>query len=265
MPNDAPTTTAAAPAATPAATATPAAATPAAPAAAAPQATPATATPAAKPEGNILADAGKDPAAVSKEDQTKYLAEKGLKPEEIAALDDAARQAKYDELKAADEKPKEVAPGDIEVKLPEGASVDQESLDAFKGIIADAKLSPSERAQKLVDMHASLIAKSAQAQMDLWMKTQADWQKEVKADKELGGENFDKVRATIAKALGHFGGEHESKIREAFELTGAGNNPALVRVFYRMASQLVEAGMVSGSAPGASPSAAALLYPTAAK
>jgi hypothetical protein len=140
---------AAAPAAAPVAAgaaSTGAAAAPAAAAAAAPAAGEAPA-PGAKPDGNIVADAKPAAAAaaapVTLDDAKAFLTAKGVKAEDLAKLDEAGIRAKHAELTAAEaKKAGAIDPKTIEIKLPEGVQFDEAQLDSFKGILADANLSP---------------------------------------------------------------------------------------------------------------------------
>lgn len=259
-----------APAAAPAApAAAPAAAAPAAaPAAAAPavDGKPPAEAPAAKPDGNIVKDAPVDaPAATTVDEQRAYLVEKGGKAEDIAKLADADLKKAFDEKKAADVKAAAlpVKPEDIKITVPEGIKIDEAQMTAIKGILADATLTPEQRGQKLVDLHAKALQAAANEPYAEWDKTQAQWQKDVKADKEIGGANFDPMQAGIGKLITKLGGGDANKIREAFVFTGAGNNPEIIRLLHRAAQALNEPGHVGGSkpAPDGGKNPAEVLYP----
>lgn len=258
----------------PAAAATPSAAAPAAPGT---PATPAASAPgaAAAPQTNIVAGATPGaaptpapaaPAAPTKDEQLAYLTSKGVKPEDVAKLDDAGIKAKHDELKAADAKAAAIKA--IEIKVPDGTAVNEEQLTKLKEIVADANLSPSERAQKLVDMHAATLKEVVEGPVKVWMDTQKQWQANVKADPELGGANYTNVEATIAKFLDSIGGKEAAKMREAFIFTGAGNHPEIVRLMYRAGKIVTEGQHVNGVPPGESKEAdmqrkLASMYPSA--
>jgi hypothetical protein len=221
-----------------------AAAAPAAPPAAAPTIPAAPAAASAEP---VIA-AGQQPA-VTIEDQRKYLAEKvGGKPEELAKLSEADLRKQYDEAKSKEGQPPALKAEDIKITVPQGIEIDEPQMNAFKALIADAKLTPIERAQKLIDMHVAALKSTAEAPLNLWNETQAKWQGEVKADPEIGGQNFDRMRSTIAKAITEVGGKEAEAIFEALRYTGAANNPAIVRAFFRMSARLVEGGPVVGGA-----------------
>lgn len=188
------------------------------------------------------APAAKEP---TKEERSAFLAAKGLKPDEIAKLDDAGLKAKHDEFLAADAKAAAIAA--IDIKVPDGSAVDDKSLATLKETLADANLSPSERGQKLFDLHNSIVKEAVEGPVNLWMKTQGEWQAAVKADAELGGANHPAVLETIAKGLEAIGGAEAAKMREAFILTGAGNHPEIVRLMYRVGKMVTEGKHVAGS------------------
>lgn len=251
----------------PAAAATPTPAAAAAPASAAAPATPGTpATPAEGTPGaaaapsNIVAGAkpgeaapaaAAAPAAPTKDEQLAFLTTKGVKPEDAAKLDEAGIKAKFDELKAADAKAEALKA--IEIKVPEGTVINEEQLTKLKEIVADTTLSPSQRAQQLTDMHATIVKDLVEGPVKLWMDTQAQWQATVKADPELGGAKQPEVEATIAKALDSIGGKEAKAMRDAFILTGAGNHPEIVRLMYRVGKLVSEAAAnVNGRPAGES-------------
>jgi hypothetical protein len=118
-------------------------------------------------------------------------------------------------------------------------------------------------------MHVAAMTAAAKQPYDLWNNTQADWQGEVKADKEIGGPNFDATKATVARVIDTVGGTEAKAIRDAFNFTGAGNHPAIVKFVARLGKYVTEGGPVAGTPvhEGAANADAALkaLYPTAAK
>lgn len=130
--------------------------------------------------------------------------------------------------------------------LPEGVTLDPEGLKEFTDIVGPAQV-PQNVAQRIVDMYVKNLqavqADTQKGMTDAWVATRNEWTAEVKADKEIGGANLPKVTATIAKALDQFGA---SGVREALTLTGADNNPAIIKTLYKMASALAEGTHVGG-------------------
>jgi len=133
------------------------------------------------------------------------------------------------------------------VKFPEDFKVPtgDPTFAEFADITKKNGLS-QEAAQEYVDLYAKTVKSAADKPYQMWRDTQKGWQDEVMADPELGGKNFDNVRRTIGSVLNEYG---DPKVRQALDFTGAGNNPAIIRTFYRMAKALAEPGPVGAQPP----------------
>jgi hypothetical protein len=151
---------------------------------------------------------------------------------------------------------------------PEGFELDPAVLGEASTIFKELGL-PQEGAQKLVDFYVKKSAEAMEAPFKLWRDTQDTWKNEIKADPEIGGK-LDVVRSTVARALDSLGDPKlASEFKAAMDYTGAGNNPAFIRAFFKLAERLVEGSHVTGKGPvpvrqdGTSgrPSAAAAMYP----
>lgn len=141
----------------------------------------------------------------------------------------------------------------FEVKAPEGVELDQTSLDEFTKIVKDKALSPSERAQKLVDLAVKREADRAQA----FAETVQSWADTVAADKELGNpEN----QAAARKIVEDFG---TPEFKSLLNSTGMGNHPEVVRFVMKIGKALSEDAVIKarGTPPsGASRDLASVLY-----
>jgi len=125
------------------------------------------------------------------------------------------------------------------------------------------------QAQQLVDFYTAKTTESANQPYEAWNSMQEQWVKEVKADPQIGP-RLNEVKTTIARAID---GLNDPKLaasfREAMDFTGAGNNPAFIKAFYKLAQMVTEGGHVAGSGPstasqrraGEVPSAAQAMYP----
>jgi hypothetical protein len=145
------------------------------------------------------------------------------------------------------------------LKLPEGFTVDDTTRDSFLETMNDVKLSPAERAQKLLDLQTSLMEKNAAASTEAWTTQQTAWQDEVRADKEIGGEKLAPVLGEISKVVDKYG---SAELREVMNATGAGNNIHVVRFLHNIAKDLGEGGPVSGAPPAEQVPLATKLYPS---
>lgn len=151
---------------------------------------------------------------------------------------------------------------------PEGYEIDKEALAEATPIFKELGLS-QESAQKLVDFYSKQSQQAAEAPIQLWKETQEAWVKEIKADPEIGG-RLDEVKTSVARMLDGLGNPKlATEFRQAMDYTGAGNNPAFIRVMNALAKQLTEGSHVRGNSPspagqgqrGALPSAAKAMYP----
>lgn len=148
-------------------------------------------------------------------------------------------------------------------KLPEGFELDADRAGEATAVFKELGL-PQEGAQRLIDLYSKNIQEAIDAPFKLWNETQERWVNEVKADPEIGGK-LDLVRQTISKAVDGLGDPNlANAFRSAMDATGAGNNPAFIRAFYKMAQRLTEGTHVSGQPAKSSstpPSAAKALFP----
>jgi len=144
--------------------------------------------------------------------------------------------------------------------IPEGMSLDEATMGKFAELAKETGLN-QESAQKLFDLHSEAIKAAAEGSSKLWADTQTQWVNEIKADKEIGGANLPEVQKTIGKILDNPAFAAPG-VKEAFNLTGAGNNPAILKTFYNMAKLLSEGQHVGGEPAKGTPSSAAdAMYP----
>lgn len=146
-------------------------------------------------------------------------------------------------------------------KLPDGMTVDEAKLGEFSEIAAAARI-PQDVAQKLVDLYSSELKATSEAPMRAWTELQNTWRDAVKNDPEIGGRNLDKNLAATKVGLKNLLGDDAGKFFEALNITGAGNNPDIVRGLFKAASPHAPASPVAGSpAGGNQKTAGATLYP----
>lgn len=154
--------------------------------------------------------------------------------------------------------------------VPDGYSLDEETIKEASAIFKKHNLSQAQ-AQEYVDLYTASTREALNAPYEAWRETQKQWVSEVKADPFLGP-RLSQVQNTIAKAIDHIGQRNPNlatNFRQAMDFTGAGNNPAFIRMLYEMASMLTEGQHVQGRGPSPAgqqriatmPSAAQAMYP----
>lgn len=150
------------------------------------------------------------------------------------------------------------APTYGEFKLPDGASVDGEQLEQATALFKEAGL-PHEQAQKFIDLALSREQAAATRGVQAFVDLQTKWVSEIKADPEIGGTRFEASMASASRAIDRLG---VPGLKEALNLTGAGNNPAIVKAFVRLGQMVSEDRFMPGrnAAPAASRSPAETIY-----
>jgi hypothetical protein len=167
----------------------------------------------------------------------------------------AATEAKQDTLAQVQQQQNAFS-----LKAPEGYDLDAEVLTQYTKTAKDLGLAP-ENAQKLIDQLTPMIQDRTYARM---AETRNQWQELAKNDKEFGGEKLDANLSVARKALDTFG---TPELRQLLNETGLGNNPELIRAFYRAGLAISEDRYVGGnkatakSGPRDFNSLASALYP----
>lgn len=141
------------------------------------------------------------------------------------------------------------APDAYEFKFPDGFEANKEQLGKFEEIARAANL-PQERAQELLDLYVGELKSAGDAfaskQMEGWKSTLTSWKNEITSDPNFSGEKLTEAQVVIGKALDQFGSK---EARDGFQLTGAGDNPAVFRFVHAMAKALTEGGAQPLGAP----------------
>lgn len=146
-------------------------------------------------------------------------------------------------------------------KLPEGMKLADESFADFKALAKDAGLS-QEKAQTLLEKGLQLLQKGQQDATTYYNEINTKWRAEVEKDAEIGGKNFDATKAVFSKGLAAVANQAESaEFRQALALTGAGNNPIVIKVLARMAKSLTEGSHITGNPASKPKSMAEIMYP----
>lgn len=167
---------------------------------------------------------------------------------------------------AAVEKPAAETPAADEpfsVKAPEGAEEYQADIDKFSGdMVSWLKANPNasgyEILEEVVTRHVKLVGEAqSQAMAQREQQTMA-WVDELKADKDFGGEAYDKNVATAVKGVEAVG---SPGLRQLLDQTGLGSHPEFVRAFKKVGELVADAPFATGAQPAQSASPAARMYP----
>lgn len=175
--------------------------------------------------------------------------------EDVQKPDGATEPEKADgKPEAEQDNPEDGAPEQYEFKAPEGQKFDDAVLGAFSEVAKELNLSQSA-AQKVLDKVAPVIQARQLEQIEA---VRTAWAESAKTDKEFGGDKLNESLSVAKKALDQFG---SPELKKLLNESGLGNNPEVIRAFYRAGKAISEDTFVGGKAPKANANDARTLYP----
>ena len=142
--------------------------------------------------------------------------------------------------------------------MPENyGEVDKESLSEFAALAKEDGLS-QERAQKYMDLATKAVLKEREGQAQYWKTSRDQWEKDVKADPEMGGNNFKETNVRAQRAVAKL---NDPQLK-AFLADGFGNHPSIVRALIKYDKATSDMKVVEGDGPAPNGvSTAKTLYP----
>lgn len=146
--------------------------------------------------------------------------------------------------------------------VPEGAQLTDELKAYFEGVGKKLGLS-QERAQAFVDEYFENAKANAEAALSALEEAHNAWVTEVKADKEFGGQDFDRNMQYVAKARDAFA---TPELLQLLNESRLGSHPEMVRLMYRVGKALSEDKFnpAGGATSDQARSVEDILYPTKA-
>lgn len=166
-------------------------------------------------------------------------------PVEASKKDTSTEEAKKEDTPKAEgeETPEEGAPESYaDFTYPEGTEPDKVMIEKFVTLAKELNI-PQEKAQALVDLSIASAADNAKKQSDEWMSVRENWTKEIKEDKEFGGQNFDNTLEHAKRTLRNYGSD---VLQKFIEDTGYGDNPDFIRMLAKIDKAMGEDKIVEG-------------------
>jgi len=173
-------------------------------------------------------------------------------------------------------------PEKYEFKAPDNYTIDPAAIAAATPIFKELGLT-QDQAQKLMDIQIAREIALAKAPDEAVRTMRNGWRgeteshAEIKAtvDKNSGKTGMDAVKVNIARTLSVLPVDLQVEFKDAMNLTGAGDHPAFVRAFNKLAAFVTEGSHVNGKGPSelgqtrpgttTKPDAAAAMYPGLAR
>jgi hypothetical protein len=192
--------------------------------------------------------------------------------EQKAETDSGSQETGTEETGEGEKGPSTRAPEEYaEFSFPEGVTLDEAGVAEFKSFAKEQDLT-QEQAQKVLEYGGFKLKERLEAPYKTWTEMQTKWQAEVKADPEIGGTKFEESirNASLVFVPGESNPfvkdvAEAQTLREALNTTGAGNNPAMVRLFVKIGRLLAEPGPLPVGKPASVDKQGDLLakmYPT---
>lgn len=155
-------------------------------------------------------------------------------------------------------------PDTYDLKL-EGAELDAKAVEAATPVFKELGLT-NDQANKLMPV-ADAFAKSIternnQAILEGVATQRKEWLDTAKADKEIGGQQFDANLVVAAKALDQLGFAKGSPFRALLDESGLGNHPEMIRAFVKVGKAIGEdSDFARGTGSAAKQDRLSTLYP----
>lgn len=169
----------------------------------------------------------------------------------------------------ADEGPKGAPEKYTDFKLPEGFEMSEAGkpiLEKFSTFAREANLT-QDQAQKFMDLYAEVEQTRAKSSKDTFEAMNAEWRKQTETDKEFGGEKLKENLGFAAKAIEAFAGKTSAEFKDALNVTGIGNHPAMVRFLIAVGKAVGQDKLIFGRGASDAPankSAAEQMFPSLA-
>lgn len=139
------------------------------------------------------------------------------------------------------------SPAELELKVPERATLDPKTLEVFKSWAKDGKVE-GKQAQALLDQ---VIARQTELSKELEARAQQEeaavlktWDEQLAADKELGGAKLKENMAAAMRFAERLA--PDGSLRKFLADTRLDRHPTIVRAFHRL-SQVVSEDSIGGT------------------
>ncbi len=132
--------------------------------------------------------------------------------------------------------------------LPEGVKLEGETLKSAQELFKALNL-PQDGAQRLVDFHLGQIKAATEASSKAYDDMRVGWQTAAKADPDVGP-HMTKIKENVGRLYDAIGdAKLVGEFKQIMDLTGAGDNPAFIKVLNKLSSFVTEGRHVTGAQP----------------
>lgn len=154
--------------------------------------------------------------------------------------------AEGDQGKTDDKGDKQSAPEKYDFAAPEGVELNPTVLGKFSEVAKKHNLTQDVAQSILSEMAPQLAAQQAEQ----FQAIRTQWAEQAKADKEFGGDGLQENLAVAKKARDAFG---TPDLHELLNKSGFGDNPEVIRFFFKVGKAISEDSVVLGGKGGEAP------------
>lgn len=160
----------------------------------------------------------------------------------------------------------EGVPDQYTFDAPEGVTLDQERIDAFKDAAKEMGLT-QDQFRKIVEYDLERGQAANDAAVQQWNEQVGQWRKSAQADKEIGGDAFKESIRLAQTAVDQFGDADlkallKSPSPDNPNGLAIGNHPAVLRMLRRIGERLSDPSFIEGDASQKDAGTLQRMYPS---
>jgi len=154
------------------------------------------------------------------------------------------------------------------LELPEGFDSENPLATEFLSVVNNMPKTPVEVANAMLNLQQRVAEQTATQ----WLETNREWQETLENDPIVGGDKLDPALGNISRLMDEYARTYSGSpteatkigddLRNAFTITGAGNQPDIVKFLIWTTSQLSEGAPLSGAPASGEVSRAHKLFGT---
>ena len=147
-----------------------------------------------------------------------------------------------------------------DLKFPEGFEIDESAQKQFVDIMNE-DLTRAELANKLVTFQSTMAQDASDSISGSWDDMVTQWQAAAEAHPEIGGDKLKPALGAVKNLINEVMGDKANEVFDAFDLTGIGNNPDVISLLHKLASERAEGKLTVGDHVAAETTLAKQMFP----
>lgn len=158
-------------------------------------------------------------------------------PEQKAARETKEAEAKQNDTKQTPYKVEEL-------KFSDDFKIEPALAEEFTKLVNEEGI-PRSLISKLIPLQEKVMKFQAEQLDKSWNDLATGWRDTIQKDADIGGTKLEGSMGLLSKAIDMYSAKmklNAADVRQAFDSTGAGDNPAIVKLFVGMARDLVKEG-----------------------